>query len=224
MLMSKDGYQVIFDKLQIDKNRLLKIGIEEIIKIDHEEAKENWHKLIERINKDEEVYIRGYGRNGSNSNLYIDLYKNVLNISNIKIDSTNNSQPKRIIEKLTGQKRNKDIYNYQISHVFGFTKNPYCFTAPWNIVYIPKLLDPFTGHESKGELTEKFTNQLKREIYNKYETIIEEYNTIIEKGNYKNKIDVYCNKLLSIKEYSDKQIERFRKDAKEQWKKIKIQY
>ena len=41
------------------------------------------------------------------------------------------------------------------------TKNALTFNAPWNIVYMPKLFDPFTGHESKGDITKKFTEELK---------------------------------------------------------------
>lgn len=40
--------------------------------------------------------------------------------------------------------------------MFGRTKNIYAFTAPWNIVYMPKILDPFTGHEAKGEMVDEY--------------------------------------------------------------------
>ena len=34
------------------------------------------------------------------------------------------------------------------------TKNVYTFTALWNMVYLPKIIDPFIGHEAKSEIVD----------------------------------------------------------------------
>lgn len=218
----KDGYKVIFERLGIDENQFIKIGIDEIIFIEYQKAEKEWNAIKEKIKNKEKLFIRSYGRNGINSELYLDLYKEIFNHKNIEIDQTNNNAPKKKIESLTNLKRNKDISNYQISHVFGLTKNPYCFTAPWNIVYIPKIMDPFTGHESKGELTKKFTKMFREKIFYYYKKLIEDYNSIARNSDYNGKIDNYCKKINKAGKYNNKTIERFKKDAKQQFKKIEI--
>lgn len=58
-----------------------------------------------------------------------------------------------------------------------------------NIVYIPKIVDPFTGHESKGDLTRKFTRKFQQHVYSKYQIYIEEFNTIV--NNLKPTLESY---------------------------------
>ncbi len=41
------------------------------------------------------------------------------------------------------------------------TKNPLLFGCGWNIAYIPKYIDPFTGHETQGCYSEEFKKILK---------------------------------------------------------------
>ena len=106
------------------------------------------------------------------------MYKDVFRLD-IKFDSTNNDQPSRKIQKLTGYRKNKTIFNYQVSHVFGKTKNIYCFTAPWNIVFIPKILDPLTGHEAIGDYVIEFKRLFWNKIYTKFEVEVNNYNEII---------------------------------------------
>jgi hypothetical protein len=98
----------------------------------------------------------------------------------IKFDPTNNQQPAQLLEKNTIYKRNKNIFNYQVSHVFGNTKNVYCFTATWNIVYIPKIVDPFTGHEATGEYKDEFKKLFEKNIIRKFNSEIKEYNKIMD--------------------------------------------
>ena len=41
----------------------------------------------------------------------------------IEIDPTNNTKPTQLLERNTGYRKNESIFNYQVSHVFGLTKN-----------------------------------------------------------------------------------------------------
>ena len=84
------------------------------------------------------------------------------------------------MNELSGFEINKNIQNYQTSHVYGKTKNVYCFTAPWNIVLIPKIIDPLTGHEAKGDFVGEFQKLFKDTVYNKFKECIEEYNSLIQ--------------------------------------------
>ncbi len=92
------------------------------------------------------------------------MYKILLKNNNIQKDSSNNSEPTKLLREITGFSKSikndtddkEKIINYQVSHIFGRTKNPFLFTAPWNIVWHPRILDPFTGHESKGANADKY--------------------------------------------------------------------
>jgi len=174
-----DGYKQFFD--YVNKESFFKFGLDNIITIDKELISNNWKKLLDNINnKSKDLFIRSFGRNGRKNNIFEKLYNDVFGI-NINFDPTNNSKPSRLIQNLTGYKTNKTIFNYQISHVFGNTKNVYCFTAPWNIVLIPKIIDPFTGHEAKGVYVDEFQKTFKKYIFEYSEKEIIEYNKIMEK-------------------------------------------
>lgn len=105
--------------------------------------------------------------------------------TNIFKNSTNNAAPTKLLKDLTNYSKVEQagktlIMNYQISHLFGRTKNPLLFTCPWNIAYIPKYLDPFTGHETQGQYSKQFKEIISPIIKEKFKYYIEEYNTIIK--------------------------------------------
>ena len=188
----KDGYTEFFKRFNIVPDQLLEFAREHIILIDEKKAYQNWNLLKENINNEnQDVYVRSYGRNGKGNHLYMKLYKELFKC-NVKIDPSNNTQPTKLLEDLTEYtKKGKtaNLINYQVSHIFGNTKNPYTFCSPWNIAFIPKILDPFTGHESKGELTNKITTLYKNIIWDKYEDLIDDYNHLM--SNLKVKIDKF---------------------------------
>ena len=115
------------------------------------------------------------------------------------------------------------IRNYQISHIFGRTKNIYAFSAPWNIVYIPKLLDPFTGHEAKGEMISEFAGLFQRQGYEHFEDLIEEFNEIISNPNFINKITESIEILESDGKYQTDEIAKLRKAVSEEFSPIEIE-
>jgi hypothetical protein len=175
----KDGYKEFFELFP--KEDFLKFGLENIIPIPKEKAKNAWIELLQRINsKANDLYVRSSGRNGNGNEILKKLYKDVFGI-NINFDPTNNNEPAKLLQELTGFKKNKTIFNYQVSHPFGNTKNVFCFTAPWNVVFIPKILDPFTGHEAKGDEVNEFTKKFKSKIYRLYEKEIISYNHEMKK-------------------------------------------
>jgi hypothetical protein len=184
-----DGYKVFMERFNITENQMIDFGIKETIFIPKDIVYEEWQYLKERVytGKDK-IYIRGYGRDAKGTDLYINLYKEVFGHEKFFKDPTNNGEPTKILKVLTGYSRQekptlkyKRIRNYQVSHIFGRTKNPFSFTAPWNIVYVPKIMDPFTGHESKGELTNVFQKQFLEKFYIYYQDYIEEFNEIMHK-------------------------------------------
>ena len=191
----KDAYQIFFSFFKISDEELIQWGIQEAIFPDYPRAAFEWDKLKKRVLNNERVYIRGYGRNAHGTYLYQDLYTEIIGNDHITKDPTNNTIPHRIMEKMTGLCRNRDIYNYQVSHIFGKTKNPFLFEAPWNLCYMPKMMDPFTGHESKGELSNRFQKLFRQYSFDKYRPLIEDYNQLIIDLNLRSKAMQYLEKL-----------------------------
>jgi hypothetical protein len=110
---------------------------------------------------------------------------------------SSNNKPTQLLQNLTGYRKNKNIFNYQVSHVFGNTKNVFCFTEPWNIVFIPKIIDPFTGHESKGDCIDKFQRLFKNKLYETFFAEITEYNKIM--GSMEKHINLWVEKNIEKK-------------------------
>ena len=202
-----DGYTEFFsfffgenNKEEISK-KLWAFAKKSMYMID-EEKDEAWKSLNSRIddrlNKSEKyiqdkkitkVYVRTFGDKGNSEtkSLLERFYKYIFsNKEVISLDSSNNSAPSSTLNKYTKYTKNKDhkskniLFNYQVSHVFGKTLNCYAFTAPWNVVYLPKVSDPYTGHESKGELTEQFTEKLQEFVKSNYREQIREFNQTME--------------------------------------------
>ena len=215
-----DGYRKFFDSFHISKDELFKWGLENTIYPEMEKIDLAWKDLLFRIENNQKVYIRGYGRNAHGTSMYRGLYKYIFENENVTEDPTNNTAPKRIIENLTGLKRNKNIFNYQTAHIFGKTKNIFMFEAPWNIVYIPKIMDPFTGHESKGEYTVEFKEMFVNQAKNRYKTYITEYNSLLKKYDVENKISSYTE--LLKRENDMNIVQQFEKNCREEFEIIEI--
>jgi hypothetical protein len=175
----RDAYEQFFKLMP--KEQFFEFGLENIITIDKGIVNFEWKRLINRIEKStDDLYVRDFGRNGNENNNLTKLYKEIFNID-IKFDPTNNAKPKQLLQNLTEYVVNKTLFNYQISHVFGNTKNVYCFTAPWNIIFIPRIIDPFTGHEVSKNYGDEFQQLFRKNIFHKFKEEIYEYNVIMKK-------------------------------------------
>lgn len=217
--MIKDSYQVFLDDFNINKKDLYAWGISSTIFPDLNKVCVAWEDLKKRVSSNQTVYIRGYGRDAHGTQLYQNLYRTIFNNDNVKKDDTNNNIPQKHIQKLTGLGRNKDVYNYQVSHIWGRTKNVFMFEAPWNICYTPKLIDPFTGHETKGCWPEEYQRLFKEYAYKRYKTFIDNYNQLLTTYNVDVKITSYLQTIepsLSAKEF-----EQFKRDVQKELAPIK---
>lgn len=181
----KDAYDNLFK--YYNKEEFFRNSLEEIIYISEEEVRKNWIETIDKLTSNKEIYIRGYGRDGAGTQAFITLYKYLFRNENVKKDQTNNAKPTRIIANLTGLSKiiKKEvngferIQNYQISHLFGRTKNPLLFTSAWNIAYIPKYIDPFTGHETQGQHKTEFQKLFDEKNRLKFNDYLKEYNLFV---------------------------------------------
>jgi len=212
MLDKMDSYERFLRTLNIDKNELFEFGISETILPPIDLVAQSWGDLKKRIFNNGVVSIRGYGRDAKGTSMYIDMYKYILNNENVKKDATNNLEPQRIISRLTGYKRNINLFNYQVSHIFGKTKNIFLFEAPWNIALLPKIIDPFTGHETKGIWPEEYQEKFSDHASDIYAEFIDDYNDLITKSKIDDGIKVYIRELKN-KEGSTREIIQFEKDV-----------
>lgn len=133
-----DSYEKFLTKY-VSKEDFFDFGLNETIYIPIDKVEKEWSNLKNRIFENQNVFIRGFGRDAAGTHLFLKFYENIFEHSNIVKDPTNNQQPTKLLESLTGLKKNKDIRNYQVSHIFGRTKNIFTFTAPWNIIFMPKI-------------------------------------------------------------------------------------
>ncbi len=207
-----DSYQSFLSHFNISQDEFLEWGIDAIIYPPIDKVDEEWGNLKRRIFSNEIVYIRGYGRDAHGTKLYQNLYSYIFRNNSVKKDATNNAVPTQHIRNMTGLTKNKDIYNYQISHIWGRTKNIFMFEAPWNICYVPKIMDPFTGHESKGEMTEKYRKLFIDTAYTRYKHFIDEYNSMLVQYNVKEKVNTYISYLKDT-DIAEKELSQFIKDV-----------
>jgi hypothetical protein len=225
----RDSYISFFKHFNLEFKKIIDFGVEiDTIYPDPDLIQSEWSNLIESIKNNKEVYIRGYGRDAHGTALYQELYRILLNNENIKKDSTNNAKPTHLLQNITGFSKTikKDsgtkerISNYQVTHIFGRTKNPFLFTAPWNIVWKSKMLDPFTGHESKGKNTDEYKKAFikkAKELYSKY---IEEYNNIASECFTKERLDnAFCHMNIDPG-IDEKTFNKFKVDAQNELKVI----
>ena len=223
----RDSYERFFAEGHMSKDDFFNFGIRETIYAPLDKAKICWEELKQRIKTNKPVYIRGFGRNSKGSPMFQDFYKNILDHDNVLIDSTNNFEPTKVIRDMTGYSktesaRHKPIQNYQVSHIFGRTKNIYAFTAPWNIVYLPKIIDPFTGHEAKGELVREYQAIFRRKSYCHFKPLIKDYNKLISDKAFKQRIDEHLKSIAYDDRYEQADIDKLEKSVREELTPISI--
>ncbi len=67
----KDSYEDFFNKFNIKFEDVIKFGVEaSTIYPDKNKIKTRWNHLVKAVLDNKEVYIRGYGKNMSGSDLY----------------------------------------------------------------------------------------------------------------------------------------------------------
>lgn len=217
----RDAYDKLFE--HIEKDLFFKNSIDDIIYIEMDKIHSNWNNLKRDVFENKTIYIRGYGRNAQKTEYFICLYEHLFENKKVLKDPTNNAQPTKLISCQTDYcKKTKDgkngkelIRNYQISHLFGRTKNPLLFNCAWNIAYIPKYLDPFTGHETQGVYSAEFKKLLLPLLKEKFDHYIKDYNQIIE-DKVLNKIDYSLQEVKKEFKMNNIEFKRFEQDAKKE--------
>lgn len=221
----RDSYLNFFSKGYISKEQFFEFGLSETIYVDFDVASQAWERLKLRIQANEPVYIRGFGRDANGTPLFQSLYQYAFGNANINKDATNNAEPTKLMREWTGLSKSggnryQPIRNYQISHVFGRTKNPYCFTAPWNIVYIPKIIDPFTGHEAKGDFVDEFTRMFRSQCYNKFSGLIDDFNQIVTSTDFKDRVEKALHSMQTVENINERDMTKLRRSIESEFRPI----
>ncbi len=222
-----DSYERLFSNNLISKDQLFDFGLSETIYVDDNIAINAWENLKDRIQQGEKVFIRGFGRDASGTHLFKKFYSYLLSNHKVTKDSSNNTEPTKLIKQWTGYSKNggktfKPIQNYQISHVFGRTKNVYCFTAPWNIVYVPKIIDPFTGHEAKGYFVDEYTKLFQQEVYKRFKDIIDDYNNIVTDPEFLSSIKTALGLMKFDEEISEIELTKITNAINDEFRPINV--
>ena len=222
--MNRDSYLNFLEKFNISNEDFIEYGLNDIIFVPNDKVISEWEILKNKVYSNQETYIRGMGRDATGTKYMLEVHKSLFGNSNIKKDPSNNAHPTKILENLTGFSKRKLknsnlISNYQVSHIFGHTKNALMFMAPWNIVYIPKLFDPFSGHESKGKLTQMFSTKLKDITYEKFKEVIDDYNSIVNNPKF---IDTLNTSIENLKSNNDEISDKLLNSIRNEFSEIKI--
>lgn len=240
IMITTDSYQLFiehFSKNSFSEDAFINWGLDHIIFADKAKSEKEWETIKQNWTDNKNLIIRNSGRNGQSSKLYTDFY--TLLGKTVGFDKTNNEKPTKVIQDITGKvKYNKNrhekntpkneslkvLMNYQVSHIWGHTKNPLLFVCPWNICFVPKMFDPFTGHEAKGPLVEKFKKEFIAKAKTLYADLIHDYNNFIEKeilqtgliSKYIASVEVDCEQgKLTKRTFND-----FEKNIKEEFQNL----
>ena len=184
-----DSYLKLFEAVGVDFTKFIETGAENCLFLPHSKVASNWENIKKQVN-DGIILVRGCGRHADSQDIANSAYGKLFCVKKIDVDKTNNANPGKyytLFEKESGEK----LYNYQVSHVFGRTKNPYAFMGLWNISLVPKLLDPLTGHESHGLYKNGFQKLFKKRSFDLYPDILEDFNAIML--NLNKKLDDWAN-------------------------------
>ena len=223
----RDSYHRFFSLGYISKEQFFDFGLKETIYADLQKAQVAWKDLKQRISNGDPVFIRGYGRNAGGTHLFQEFYRHLLPNANVLKDPVNNTEPTKLIKQLTVYSKTKSlkhqgIINYQVSHVFGRTKNVYAFAAPWNIALIPKIVDPLTGHEAKGEIVGEYTKLFQKQTYEYFRDQIDDFNRMMLENEFQKQTSDALAAMSAIGTFKPKEILKLAKSASEDFRPITI--
>lgn len=210
-----DSYSLFLEYFNIDRKSFYSFGVENTIFASLDFAETQWEQTKEKLLNNQALAIRGYGRGGANTEIFLNLYKHLFNNENIFQDPTNNSAARKNLQAATGHRINKSVFNFQCSHIFGCTKNPLLFESVWNICFVPRLFDPFTGHESKGDWAKEYQEVFIKKVCIRHKEFIVDYNSFLREHNITERINEYINKIKT--DYDEKLMTNFSRDACKEW-------
>lgn len=202
-----DSYEALVGEY-ISKEDFFRFGVEKSIFIPEEKVKQEWKNLKEKISSNKVVYMRGLKETGGN-HLFYEFYDKVVKNKHVQKDPSNTQIPAKIIEDLTGYKKSKDLRNYQLTSLFGRSRNIFAFAAPWNIVFIPNIMDPLLGPDAKGKLSEEYQRLFFEHSYKKFKSYVNEFNDIVTNMHFQRAVDEYFQRLYEDSRHDKNAVVKF---------------
>jgi len=208
-----DSYEALIPEY-ISKEEFFRFGLEKTIYIPDEKVKQEWKSLKERIASNKPVFMRGLKENSTNL-LFFEFYHKVFKNAQARKDPSNTQSITKIIEDLSGLKKSKDLRNYQISSVFGRSRNIFAFNAPWNIVYTPNILDHLLGADARGSLAEEYQRVFFEHCFKKFRPYINEFNDILTDSHLLRRFDEHFHSLYNDSKYNKEAVTKFEEMVRE---------
>ncbi len=87
---------------------------------------------------------------------------------------------------------------------------------------MPKMLDPFTGHEAKGEMIDEYTSLFQKQGYQQFAKLIDEFNEIVTNTIFRDNLKNSLNELSSEYSVDKKEIEKLKKAVNDEFLPIEI--
>ena len=219
---NRESYGEFFDEFGIDTEAICGFGLEHSVFADPEIAFAQWERLKGSLLNGHELRIRAISGNDNDREFqfYKRLNAYLFNNEALGRDCTGNYYPRRNLEKAVGWRvtirPDRDmgiLVNFQTSHVLsGRTHNPLLYSAVWNIVFTPKIIDPFTGDEAQGEVAEHFRNVFLQRVRARFINCIEDYNRFVRENQILERIQQFEDEY-----FGDEELRRFKAAALNQW-------
>ena len=213
-----DSYEQMVPEY-ISKEDFFRFGVEKTIYIPDSKVKEEWTSLKKKINAGKPVFMRGM-KNSVDNQLFFDFYKELFNNEQVKKDPSNTQNPAKVIEALTGYKKSKDLKNYQLATLFGKSKNIFAFTAPWNMAYIPNILDPLLNTEARSDLAKEFQAHFFKHNVEKFKSYVDEFNEMVTNPHFLRQVDDHFHTLYDNVYYDNEIVMKFEPIFREEFSPI----
>ncbi len=188
-----DAYEGLIPEY-ISQEEFFRFGLEKSIYIPDEKVKKEWDALKQKLASNKPLFIRGV-KDSLTNQLFYDFYAKVMENQHVKKDPSNTQSPTKIMETLSGYKKSKDLRNYQLASIFSRSRNVLAFNAPWNIVYIPNMIDPLLGPDARGDMALQYKEVFQKHCYEKFKPYIQEFNDMITNVHFLRNKDQYLNAL-----------------------------
>ena len=218
---NRESYGEFFKAFGIMPEAICDFGLDNSVFAEPDVAWEQWNRLKAAL-FDGQLYIRAIKGNDQDSEFqfYKRLHTYLFENGRLERDCTGNYYPRRNLERVVGwnvtihpQTNTGVLVNFQTSHVLSRrTHNPLLYSAVWNIVFTPKIIDPFTGEEAHGEVAKLFREAFLRKIHVRFAKCIEDYNRFIDEQKILSRINDFHDEF-----FKDDELVRFKKAACQQW-------
>ncbi len=215
-----DSYELLLSQY-ISKEDFFRFGLEKTIYIPNDKVEAENQSLKKNIANNKAVFIRGF-KSSTAMHMAFDFYTKVFENKQVKKDPSNTQNPSKIIEKLTGYKKAKDLKNYQLTSIFGRSRNVLAFCAPWNIVYIPSILDPLLSADAKSDLALEFKQRFLQHSYEKFKPYIDEFNETVSNHQFQRSMDEYFQKLFDDAHFDKDEMIAFENTIREDFAPITL--